>query len=77
MSVDGGGIRGYSSLLILDALMKRVAHWEKELYNRDVDPNQLLPCHYFDYLWGTSTGGFVQKRPAIPHTSPLTLTPLA
>lgn len=27
----------------------------KELNRRDV----FLPCHYFDYIAGTSTGGFV------------------
>ena len=56
---DGGGIRGYSSLLILDALMTRVAVWEKTINDRDVRAEELLPCHYFDYMWGTSTGGLI------------------
>ena len=48
LTLDGGGIRGYSSLLILEALMHRVAHHEKELNNQVVDVQTLLPCHYFD-----------------------------
>ena len=59
LTLDGGGIRGYSSLLILEALMKRVAHYEKELNDQVVDVHTLLPCHYFDYMWGTSTGGLI------------------
>jgi hypothetical protein len=26
---------------------------------RDFDENKLLPCHYFDYMYGTSTGGLI------------------
>lgn len=59
--VDGGGIRGYSSLLILSALMERIAFWEKDLHGRQVNADHLLPCHYFDYIWGTSTGGYVSS----------------
>ena len=59
MLTDGGGIRGYSSLLILEQLMMRVAAWEKIINNRDTKVEDLLPCHYFDYMWGTSTGGLI------------------
>ena len=85
--LDGGGVRGYSSLLILRELMRQIA----ELEGRDprttcsVSPLRkrthssgttkslrapessqygsggglldYLPCHYFDYVAGTSTGG--------------------
>lgn len=57
--VDGGGIRGYSSLLILLELMNRIAHWENILNKTQLAPENLLPCHYFDYMWGTSTGGLI------------------
>ena len=96
---DGGGIRGYGSLLILRALMERVGIEERRIdpavrssfspcmykptkigfgtpytENTDsfeanivtgTDPSGLssdslfLPCHYFDYGAGTSTGGYV------------------
>jgi hypothetical protein len=26
---------------------------------RDFNENDLLPCHYFDYMYGTSTGGLI------------------
>ena len=90
---DGGGVRGYSSLLILRELMIRVADLEKKepradcsvsplkprairqattaLPNMTAETNHLqtastpesqvcslfLPCHYFDFIAGTSTGG--------------------
>jgi hypothetical protein len=72
--VDGGGIRGYSSLLILERLMRCCADIEREENRRlrehhapgvpydnpTLDPLNAglpLPCHYFDYIVGTSTGG--------------------
>ena len=83
LSLDGGGIRGYSSLLILQRLMKEIGILEREsdsgaissAYSPLVDclpdgkfaasPNgtrpapEYLPCHYFDYVGGASTGGLV------------------
>ena len=98
--IDGGGIRGYGSLLILQDLMNKVGEEEKRLQdirssfapykwkplrsrrkltngeperhpsnnlspaalNHDVPPptqnsSLFLPCHYFTYIAGTSTGG--------------------
>lgn len=91
--VDGGGIRGYSALLILQALMKAIGRMERKYASgsskvessyhplsplspaprmatdinskaRNDEPantesSPWLPCHYFDYVAGTSTGGFV------------------
>ncbi|KAG5643272.1 hypothetical protein DXG03_001239 [Asterophora parasitica] len=48
MSLDGGGVRGISSLYILQAIMAKVAN----------DPNA-KPCKYFDMIAGTSTGGLI------------------
>lgn len=90
LSLDGGGIRGYSSLLILRALMKAIGEIERkwpsdpaessfhplEPPSEDSDAlhryprinishiernatSPWLPCHYFDYMAGTSTGGLI------------------
>lgn len=87
LSVDGGGIRGYSSLLILREIMRAVGKLESEhefpaessfhplapasnlptdtasassktlCDTHRTDSSPWLPCHYFDYIAGTSTGG--------------------
>ena len=79
LSLDGGGVRGYSSLLILQELMGIVADLERStdpkatssayspLGNKDLPPisndnkstSHYLPCHYFNYIAGTSTGGLI------------------
>lgn len=83
LSLDGGGIRGYSSLLILQRLMEEIGKLEMEsdlgaissAYSPLVGclpdeahvtspterypASEYLPCHYFDYVGGTSTGGLV------------------
>ncbi|KAF2726345.1 FabD/lysophospholipase-like protein [Polychaeton citri CBS 116435] len=48
LSLDGGGVRGLSTLFILQALMQRI--------NPDNPPK---PCDYFDMIGGTSTGGLI------------------
>jgi patatin-like phospholipase/acyl hydrolase len=46
LSLDGGGVRGLSSLYILQRIMNAI------------DPdNPPKPCDYFDVIGGTSTGG--------------------
>ena len=51
LSLDGGGIRGLSSLFIL----------RKLLYH--VNPQQPpKPCEYFDMIAGTSTGGYISTK---------------
>ena len=88
--LDGGGIRGYSALLLIRALMRAIGELERAwpegpadssyhplsaIISAATDSTSLncrlavdptvtdtspwLPCHYFDYMAGTSTGGFV------------------
>ena len=100
-ATDGGGVRGYWSLLVLNKLMEEIAHIEQALdenvrldegnghsfhpekypryVSRDLSDDEMkrlrkgenadredfqalnnnrryLPCHYFDYICGSSTG---------------------
>jgi patatin-like phospholipase/acyl hydrolase len=55
MSVDGGGVRGLSSLHILRYIMTKVNE------NRSGDA-LVKPCQIFDIIGGTSTGGDVEMR---------------
>jgi patatin-like phospholipase/acyl hydrolase len=51
LSLDGGGVRGLSTLYILKGLMNRL--------NRELKQNDpLKPCEVFDLIGGTSTGGY-------------------
>ncbi|KAJ4347231.1 uncharacterized protein N0V89_011170 [Didymosphaeria variabile] len=69
IQTDGGGIRGYASLIILQRLMHEIAECEKRLIEEEgpvpgserktFNEDELLPCHYFDYMYGTSTGGLI------------------
>lgn len=49
-SLDGGGIRGLSELLIIEEIMKRIQHQSKLQHVP-------RPAEYFDLIGGTSTGG--------------------
>jgi patatin-like phospholipase/acyl hydrolase len=52
LSLDGGGVRGLSSLYILKGLMDRLNHQrQSERLSR------VKPCEVFDLIGGTSTGG--------------------
>ncbi|SMR52410.1 unnamed protein product [Zymoseptoria tritici ST99CH_1A5] len=84
LTLDGGGVRSYSSLLIVKALMHEVWMWENRLADEEDDEEiateqkqpkelklsprvvkqtplekDLLPCHYFDFFYGTSSGGII------------------
>jgi patatin-like phospholipase/acyl hydrolase len=50
LSLDGGGVRGFSSLLILKYIMDQVNAGKSKEY-------RLSPCDIFDLIGGTSTGG--------------------
>jgi patatin-like phospholipase/acyl hydrolase len=52
LSLDGGGVRGLSTLYILKGLMDRLNN-SRKLNN--LAP--LKPCEVFDLIGGTSTGG--------------------
>ncbi|KAJ7852228.1 hypothetical protein B0H13DRAFT_2284385 [Mycena leptocephala] len=52
LSLDGGGIRGLSMLIILEDLM-----WKLKVAE-DL-PDVPRPCNYFDLIGGTSTGGLI------------------
>ena len=52
--VDGGGIRGISALLILEAIMENL----REMRGLRETPK---PCEYFDLIGGTSTTEIFQN----------------
>lgn len=58
LSLDGGGVRGISSLYILKELMAQVArqHRAENPQSPELFPR---PCDYFDLICGTSTGGLI------------------
>ncbi|KAK4162953.1 acyl transferase/acyl hydrolase/lysophospholipase [Cladorrhinum sp. PSN259] len=83
LTFDGGGIRGYYSLLQLRKLMECIAEEERNVQQSRSEPAEFissfsplpvppnvshsnppdltpfLPCHYFDYISGTSTGSLI------------------
>lgn len=50
MSLDGGGVRGLSSLLLLKEIMGGITNLEES-------NTSLFPADYFDVMAGTGTGG--------------------
>src|SRR5205814_5106954 len=58
LSLDGGGIRGISSLYILKELMHQLTReYQEDNHNApELTPH---PCEYFDLICGTSTGGLI------------------
>jgi patatin-like phospholipase/acyl hydrolase len=53
LSLDGGGVRGLSTLYILKSIMDRLNYERKK--TADLPPAK--PCEVFDLIGGTSTGG--------------------
>ncbi|PNS20674.1 hypothetical protein CAC42_2919 [Sphaceloma murrayae] len=57
LSLDGGGVRGYSMLIILQELMHRTfVETEGRAPRRHEIPR---PCDHFDLIVGTGTGGLI------------------
>lgn len=56
LCLDGGGIRSYSSLLILQALMNEV---RSVLASETAAGEPLRPYEVFDYIFGSSSGGLI------------------
>ncbi|ODH13689.1 hypothetical protein ACO22_06998 [Paracoccidioides brasiliensis] len=57
LSLDGGGVRGYSMLILLQELMHRTyVECEGKAPSRDQIPK---PCDHFDLIAGTGTGGLI------------------
>ena len=54
LSLDGGGVRGLSTLYIMKGLMTRL-NYER----RDRGLPAVKPCEIFDLIGGTSTGRHV------------------
>ena len=52
LSLDGGGVRGLSTLHILKRVMDEINRLRKE---KHLPPRR--PCELFDMIGGTSTGG--------------------
>jgi patatin-like phospholipase/acyl hydrolase len=58
LALDGGGIKGISTLIILQAIMERVKEYEIETkMNPSRDTRD--PVEYFHLAAGTSTGGII------------------
>jgi patatin-like phospholipase/acyl hydrolase len=58
LSLDGGGVRGLSTLYILQSIMNRLNDVRKEA---GLQPKK--PCDIFDLIGGTSTGGYALSIP--------------
>ncbi|KAF6819511.1 patatin-like phospholipase [Colletotrichum sojae] len=57
LSLDGGGVRGYSMLIIVQELMHRTY---VEIEGRAPHRNEIpKPCDHFDLIVGTGTGGLI------------------
>ncbi|RFU80002.1 calcium-independent phospholipase [Trichoderma arundinaceum] len=54
LSLDGGGVKGICTLIVLDAIMEEVKGLGGER-----DGTKPLPIHYFDLAGGTSSGGLI------------------
>lgn len=57
LSLDGGGVKGVSSLVILEEIMEKVKYIEISRGSKDKSDRR--PADYFDLAAGTSTGGLI------------------
>lgn len=58
LSLDGGGVRGISSLYILKELIDQVKL--KLMHDKPDEPVETIrPCELFDLVCGTGTGGLI------------------
>ncbi|KAF5712885.1 calcium-independent phospholipase [Fusarium mundagurra] len=53
LSLDGGGVKGLFSIIVIDRLMQETRRLEGP------GAEQKKPCNYFDLIGGTSTGGLL------------------
>ncbi|KYG47327.1 hypothetical protein M433DRAFT_172960 [Acidomyces richmondensis BFW] len=58
LSFDGGGVKGVSAVMLLDAIMRRVRDIELAS-GESADQTNRKPVDYFDLAAGTSTGGLI------------------
>lgn len=58
LSFDGGGVKGVSSVIMLDAIMDKVKQIENST-GSDMSLETRKPVDYFDLAAGTSTGGLI------------------
>ena len=58
LSLDGGGVRGISSLYILKELMAQ-NNRQRRAANQNEPTSVVKPCDVFDLICGTSTGGLI------------------
>jgi len=61
-NADGGGIRGLSTLYILERIMY-------QLRPTDDPKKRVKPCEVFDVITGTSTGGYVHEAVCLTQAS--------
>ncbi|XDG03671.1 hypothetical protein ABKA04_003286 [Annulohypoxylon sp. FPYF3050] len=64
LSLDGGGVKGLSSLYFLREIMVSIRELERSSEDSGAagsadSENLPLPCNYFDFMVGTSTGGLI------------------
>lgn len=58
LSLDGGGVRGISSLYILKEIMAQASR-QRALDRPNEQRSNPRPCDVFDMICGTSTGGLI------------------
>jgi patatin-like phospholipase/acyl hydrolase len=59
LALDGGGVRGLSSLLVIQKLMHEVQRIMIGTGQGTANRAAPLPCEFFDLICGTSTGGLI------------------